>query len=56
MYVFLEKVTNVITAHKDQNTISLYKYIINSYIKILPVKNNLPLSVTDFFIEWAVHT
>ena len=56
VYVFLEKVTNVITAHKDQDTISLYKYIINSYIKILPVKNNLPLSVTDFFIEWAVHT
>ena len=38
---------NVIAAHKDENTISLYKYIINSYIKILPVTNNLPLSVTE---------
>lgn len=34
---------NAIAAHKDQNTISFYKYIINSYIKILPVTNNLPL-------------
>ena len=40
---------NAIAAHKDQNTMGLYKYIINSYIKILPVTNNLPLSVTDFF-------
>ena len=41
---------NTIAAHKDKNTISLHKYIINGHIKILPVPNNLPLSVNYFFL------
>ena len=35
--------------HIKTKTLSVYTNILLSYIKILPVTNNLPLSVTDFF-------